>query len=391
LARAHSNYDLWVLSAAFFFIFMGTGALQQLLIPYLQQTTTWGAVRASLVLATVYIGFLFWRLFAGYSIRALGDYWAVFTGAAMYTIFSLVVLLYPHLWALIVAAFAWSWGAALLWITSSAHVLDAAKREHYGRDSGIFYAATHVGFLAGLIMLQALLNRRGGQAMLLGAISATGLGTLVCLFVPRRDFPRELPRLSGVLRLAFGGAGRNIALIQFAAATAYGLLLGVFASSIKADYGIGAVAAITMSFYILRAIVSPFVGALSDRLGRARMLSGAFAISAVALIVPIAYRSAATLAFAAAVLGALTAAVLAGILAFVGDSAKSTERQATIAGMYVWRDLGTGVTILLGQYLSVLFGGFQVAFAIFAVTFAVCAWLSLRLGRFAPSGGTPST
>jgi len=385
LARSGSNRDLLVLSAAFLFIFMGTGTLQQFLIPYLQQTTTWGAMRASLVLATVYLGFLVWRLLAGYSIRALGDYWAIITGATMYTLFAVAVLAYPHLWALLLAAFVWAWGAALLWITSSAHVLDASRREHYGRASGLFYASTHVGFVIGLVLLQWLLREFGGRGMLLGAISATAVGNVICFFVPRRDFPRDLPTLSSVVRLALGPAGRRIALVQFAAATAYGLLLGVFASSIAHDYGIGFVAAITMAFYVMRAVVSPCAGMLSDHFGRARVIAAAFALSGAALLIPVLAPGAATLALAAGVLGALTATVLAGVLAFVGDSAGSASRQATIAGMYVWRDLGTGVTILLGQYLRGVFG-FQAAFLVFAVVFFVCALVSRRLGAASNAG-----
>lgn len=381
------NPDLAVLSAAFLFIFMGTGALQQLLIPYLEQTTAWGAMRASLVLATVYLSFVLWRLFGGYSIRALGDYRAIVVGATMYTLFAAAVLVYPRLWALLLAAFAWAWGAALLWITGSAHVLDASQREHYGRSAGIFYAATHVGFVIGLTVLGLLLREFGGRGMLLGAVAMTAVGNVICLFVPRRDFPRDLPSFPAVLRLALGRAGRIVAVIQFAAATGYGLLLGVFASSIQHDYGIRFVAAITLAFYLVRAAVSPFAGALSDRFGRARVLAGGFALSGAALLIPVAVPSAGSLAFAAAVLGGLTATVLAGVLAFVGDTADSTSRQAMVAGMYVWRDLGVAVTILLGQYLRVLFGGFQAAFLLFALLFFVCAWLASRLAPLAASSG----
>lgn len=297
----------------------------------------------------------------------------------MYTLFAAAVLVCPQLWALLIAAFAWAWGAALLWITSSAHVLDASRREHYGRAAGLFYAATHVGFVLGLIILGLLLRSHGGRGMLIGAITMTAVGNLICLLVPRREFPRELPSFSGVLKLAIGGAGRIVAVIQFAAATGYGLLLGVFASSIEHTYGMRMVAVITMSFYLVRAGISPFAGVLSDRLGRARVIAGGFAISGAALLLPVALPGAVTLALAAAALGGLTAAMLAGVLAFVGDIAEPSNRQATIAGMYVWRDLAVGVTILLGQYLRLLFGGFQAAFLVFALLFFVCAWLSTKL------------
>ncbi|UCH36044.1 MAG: MFS transporter [Armatimonadota bacterium] len=388
--RIKLNRDLAVLSAAFLFIFMGTGALQQFLIPYLEQTTTWGPMWSSLILATVYLGFVVWRLLGGYSIRALGDYWAIVAGATMYTLFAVAVLAYPRLWVLLAAAFAWSWGAALLWITSSAHVLDASRREHYGRSAGIFYSATHVGFVVGLTVLGLLLRQFGGRGMLIGAIGMTALGNIICLFVPRRDFPRELPSFSAVLRFAVSGVGRIVAVIQFAAAIGYGLLLGVFASAIEQDYGIQFVAAITMAFYVLRAVMSPFVGVLSDRLGRGRVMAGIFAVSGAALLIPVVLPGAAALAFAAAILGALTATVLAGVLALVGDSAESTSRQAMIAGLYVWRDLGVGVTILVGQYVRILFHGYQAAFLLFAMTFFLCAWLSTRLegvGAHAGAGG----
>ncbi len=375
-----------MLSGAFLFIFMGTGALQQLLIPHLQRTTTWGAMRASLVLATVYFSFMLWRLLAGYFIRALGDYWAIVIGGVTYTMFAVAVLAYPRLWALLLAAFVWAWGAALLWITASAHVLDASRREHYGRAAGVFYAATHVGFVAGLTVLGLLLRVWGDRAMLMGAIGLTAVGNVVCLFVPRRDFPREAPSLGAVLRVMFGSAGRLLALVQLAAASAYGLLLGVFASYIAQAYGIAAVAPITMAFYVMRAAISPCAGALSDWLGRSAVMAGGFAIGGAALLIPAAAPGRLSLALAAAALGAVTATVLAMVLAFVGDVAASTARQATIAGLYVWRDLGVALTIVLGQYLRVVFGSFRAPFILFAGLFFLCAWMSTRLGRL-PAGG----
>jgi len=374
-----SRCDLWVLSAAFFFIFMGTGALQQFLIPYLEQTTPWGAMRSSLVLATVYLGLIVWRVLGGYAIRAFGDYWAMVVGATTYTLFALVLLVYPRQWALLGAAFAWSWGAALLWITSSAHVLDASRREHYGRAAGMFYAATHFGFVIGVVVLGLLLRGVGGRGMLLGAIGLTGVGNVICLLVPRRRFPRDLPSFTAVLRVAVGRAGRTLSLVQLAAAAGFGLLLGVFASAIKHDFGIAAVAPITMAFYVMRAVISPFAGALSDRLGRARVMAGGFGLGGVALLIAAVAPGAATLTLAAAALGGVTATVLAAVLAFVGDTAQPSSRQAAVAGLSVWRDLGVAITILLGQYLRLVFHGYAAPFLLFAAVFFLCAWLSTRL------------
>jgi len=69
--------DLKVLSVAFFFIFIGS-SFQQFLIPYLQETTSWSAMKCSVILMVVYSTFLLWRLFVNYTIKLLGDYLSIF-------------------------------------------------------------------------------------------------------------------------------------------------------------------------------------------------------------------------------------------------------------------------------------------------------------------------
>ena len=90
--------DLKVLSGAFFFLFMGAGAQQQFLLPYLREATSWGTMRYSSVLAAVYFSFMLWRLGIGYSIRALGEYRSIVLGSLTYTAFvATVPVSYTHL------------------------------------------------------------------------------------------------------------------------------------------------------------------------------------------------------------------------------------------------------------------------------------------------------
>ena len=66
--------DLVVLSGVFFLVFAGAGSLQQYLIPYLEERAGWDPLWAPWSLATLYLSFTIWRLFAVHTIRRIGEH-----------------------------------------------------------------------------------------------------------------------------------------------------------------------------------------------------------------------------------------------------------------------------------------------------------------------------
>jgi MFS family permease len=382
--------DLVVLSAAFFFIFGGTGCLQQYLTPYLEQTRHWDPVRASLVLTVLYGSFLVWRVLAIYTIRALGDYWSIILGTLTYTLFPVAIASSGRIDVALVAAAVWGWGAASLWITSTAQVLDAAQRSHYGRASGAFYGATHVGYALGLLALGALVRAYPeGRVFLYGAAAITGFGNLVCLWVPRRRFERDLPNVLQVLRISVAREGLVVGALQFASSLSYGLLLGLFAAAITARYELKWVGIFTLGFYVVRAVMSPLSGAVCDRVGTRQVLVYSFLASGVGLALPALWARVASLVGSSAVLGVQAAAVPVGVMAYVGEISNSSKRQATIAGMYVWRDAGVAAAVLASAYLREAFGTFRGPFLVFGAVFVLCGILATRLPRAEAKSADP--
>ena len=63
-AAAKAARTIFLLSGTFFFIFMGAGAQQLYIAPYLTECTEWSGLMRALVPATVYISMMIFRIVA---------------------------------------------------------------------------------------------------------------------------------------------------------------------------------------------------------------------------------------------------------------------------------------------------------------------------------------
>lgn len=368
--------DLKVLSIAFFFIFMGA-SFQQFLIPYLQETTSWGTMKCSVILVMVYATFLFWRVFVIWTISLLGDYLSILLGSLTYSGFVTALYLTKQYPLLILASFVWGWGAASLWIVSSAQVLDAARESRYGMASGVFYAATHAGFAIGVIMLGRIGEWYGKDTMILSALAAMILGNFAMLFVPRRGIHRErdIRIIFSMMRTA---KVKIVGFFLFASSLGFGFLLSAFTGMAK-EQNLIYLANAAFFFPLARFALSFLGGAISDKLGRAMTLVLAFVISALGLFLAGMWSNIITAGFSAFSLGLQGGLVPVAAMAITGDSASTERRHLALSALFVWRDLGVVFSVFLGQYLSMLLGGFRSTFLIFAVIFVFCAFLSVIL------------
>ena len=109
--RAH----VLLLSSTNFFIFMGTGAQQAFLVPYLEEFTEWSAFQRALVIATVYASMMVFRLGNVYLLRDWPQWKCSIVGGAVYVFFpmAMLALYFVPSYALALAAAAiWGWGGA---------------------------------------------------------------------------------------------------------------------------------------------------------------------------------------------------------------------------------------------------------------------------------------
>lgn len=371
--------SLWLLCGSFFLVFLGAGAFQQFIGPYLLKAHHLGADASSAVLATVYLAAFVCLTFATFSMAWLGEYAALVLGALAYAFFGVVALVTGNLVLLLLAAAVWGWGSSVLWTAGAAFVLDLAEVGTYGRYTGMLYTGVFIGQALGVLLLGALVDLLGPRGMVGGVVLITLLGTALALFLPRRRQHRAPPKLLNPFGVLASPATRTAALILLLSSSGYGLLLGVFSQVVSSLYGLAAVGWITAGFYVARIPSGSGGGWLIDRWAYRPVLGVLFLSSAAALGLAAWLHHAVVLAICACVLGVQAAIVPVGLTAWVGNRAGVADRPSTFAAIQLWFNIGTGLAILGGQRLLAVLGGWQGSFTFFAAVFLVCALLASRM------------
>jgi MFS family permease len=400
--KKHSalSRDLVILSGCFLFAFMGPGAMQQFLVTNIAEKTGKSDAQCSWILAMVYFAGVFWRIYSAHTIRFLGMYKTIVLGLCTYTFFIVCVTLFGNYWLLLLAAAVWGWGAAAVWITSPTQLLQTTDKKRYGLASGIFYSSVFIGQGAGVMILGSLLSNQRFQQVSMVAIAIGILGNFISLLLPKRQIscasplPRSLatsatevrglsspPKIADVFGVLRTIKSWEFVFIELAPSFGFGLLLGSFGTFAKDLGRPDMVHWITISFYIARLLASWSVGGLSDLVGRDKVMRYMFLGAAIGLGVAVFSKSLAALSLAAAMLGLQSGTVPTVITAMVGDSTDERRRHLVFAALSLLPNFGVGFTIVGGQYLRLLLGGFSRTFIIYALIFFLCALLTIDIGR----------
>jgi len=289
---------------------------------------------------------------------------------------------------LILIAVLWGWGAASLWVTSGAQILDASDKSRYGAASGLFYMMTHIGFALGVFVYGRILGHYGPTQLehahnvrLFVTAGAMIVGTLIIFGLPKSQIDRKanLRKFFAFMKLPKFVIAE---FLQFSSAIGFGILLGLFSDYIKDEYG-SAYLSITAIFYPLaRAFLSFGGGALSDRLGRGKTLFISFIIGSIGLFVAGVSQSLFTAGLAAFSLGFQGGLIPPISMAIIGDDIKPQSRHLALGAIFVWRDLGVVLALLLGPSLTLVLKSFQFTFIIFSAIFLICAFISIILIKY---------
>lgn len=382
---------LHLLAGALFFIFAGAGAQQAYLVPYLQRITAWPRLHCSLVIATVYLTMMLFRVANLHLFRRWSDWRFTFAGSLTYTLFTLAMFGTAYVRSLplaIGAAFVWGLGAALMWTGTAMQAMamaDAAGGRH-GTGMGIVHAASHAGWLAGVLVLGLLyksLSPARLPCLYLAAAGITLLGNVLLALLPAvPEVPRMLPTAAEIMAL-MGRARIMIASgLQFASALAFGLLLGVLGSYIEARYGAQWIW-IAVAFYPATLMVMSLVsGHLTDRFGYAHVLAGGFLVGGAGLWFGTAWNHPLSMVLTILMLGLLASTVPVAAAAMVGDGADRSRRPFVYGLVFSWRDAGVASAAIGANVLGIRLD-LNAVFLVFVAIFAVCALFSFRLGRLA--------
>ena len=384
---------LYLLAATFLFIFMGAGAQQAYLVPYLGRVTRWSPVLCSSVIATVYASMLVFRvanvyLFAGWSDRR---FTIVGSLAYLYFMAAMAATTYFESYAFAIAsAVLWGMGGAMMWTGTTMQTLAVADEAggRHGTGIGVLYSATHAGWVTGVVLLGLVYRALPTERLpLLYALAAalTLIGNALATRLPATSHPRRAtlpPR--ALLALATQGPMVVSGVLQLMSALAFGLILGVFSRYVESAYGAQWIW-VSMAFYPLTRMVASFVvGRLADRVGHVPVLCGGFLAGAAGLLISRVWNSPAAAVLTSLALGLLSSAVPVVATAIIGSSADRAHRPLAHGIVFSWRDLGVAAAAVGASILGLQFD-LHTAFVVFAGVFTACAALSLLLTRYRPA------
>lgn len=382
---------LYLLAAASCFIFMGAGAQQAYLVPYLRRVTDWSQVACGAVIATVYFSMLVFRLVNIYLFPRWSDRRFTIVGALTYVFFTVAMFAVPYVesWSFaMVSAVLWGMGGAMMWTGTSMQTLDITDKAggRHGTGMGILYSSTHLGWLIGAIGLGLIydaLSVETSQLLYAAAAGVTLVGNVLTCFIPATGPAlRETPALSGLLEMMARPRALISGLLQFTSALGYGLVLGVFSKYIEDAYGSAWIGRAIWLYPAVRMVLSFFGGYFADRIGYTPVLVAGFLTSAVGLAVTIAWASPFAVLITVGTLALLSSTVPVVAAAIVGDAAGTSRRPLAYGIVFAWRDLGVGVAAI-GANLLGLRLDFDAVFTVFICIFGGCSLLSVYLGKFA--------
>jgi MFS family permease len=164
---------------------------------------------------------------------------------------------------------------------------------------------------------------------------------------------------------------------------AWGLLPIYFAASGLSVGRIGVLAALYPAVWGLGQLVT---GALSDRIGRKRLIAGGMFTQAAAILLIAATSGFWPWALGAVVLGAGTAMVYPTLLAAIGDVAHPAWRARSVGVYRLWRDGGFAVGALLAGVVADLFGLSAAIVTVAVVTAASGLVVAVRMYETHPRG-----
>ena len=373
--------DIVILSASFGFIFMGTGASQQFLAPLFAETTSWSPIGRGLIPASVYLSMMLWRVPSVWIVARIGERAAMLVGGATYVAFPTVVYYASSFWVLVASAALWGVGATLMWVTSSARVLDAVSERSYGKASGVFIGSVFSGILIGVLLLSRIADVWSLRTVFLVASALSAVGWLIMLTLPAKLTKRTPPNLGTLKSITRMTNWRIVGILLGLAAMGYGLMLVPLGECIVQGLGISSLA-LAAIHPAARLALSFSSGWLSDVAGRRRVIVAGFFIAGAGL----AWAALAIDSPYALGAGILAIGLLGGIaptmgLAFVGDIAQTETRLMVHSSLFVHNDMGVAAAILVGQFLQTSAGGFGPTFGIFSILLLACGLWAFRSFR----------
>ena len=358
------------LALTFFLLFLGAGAFQQFLAQALPGSAERARLLRTIVLAVLYGSFLLWRVGVAWTARWLGEWGSILVGALCYGLVPALIVVGASRWWLVMAAAAWGFGAASLWVAAGTRVLRLSGRSRFGQGAATIYVGTLTGLALGLVVQSLLAGRWGPGASARWAAVLSLAAAAVAVTLRREAPPQEQPTWAVYRSLLLD---RHILLagtMLFASGLTYPVLLSTFGDEVVRRGSVAALGLVVVWFHVAKAVLGYLGGWASDRWGRGRALSAGFLGGAAGLVLAGVVSGTGGLAVAAFGLGIPSGVVPVVATAMVGDRVKGPQRMMALGSLFVWRDGAVVLGLVAGEVLRQLLSIAGSFFALAAVLVA---------------------
>lgn len=374
--------DLYTISAAFFFAFVGAGACQPFVVDFLVEVKQTPPARAAFVLALVYITFAVFRFFIGRLLDLTGIHAAKILGIATYALFPLLIFRFDAYPAFLLVSTMWGLGAPLLWNSSLVQIIDTSPPTRYGTAVGILRGSVMLATFVGSWLLAALYGWRGYGALFTasGALGLLGVGLMA--LSPNRGARRERPAAGGFLRLIRSHEAKLVCAMQLFSGVGYGVVLNGFKSHVEHLCGAGWLQVILPLHAVAGIAASLLGGRLCDLFGRWPAFTAGFALGTVGLLMGAWAAGPVALMAAMLLIGVQFAVIPLAGMAWIGDVTTPADRPAVSGYVLCFRDIGVAGAILAGG----LFARTESVFLLFGAASGLCAAVSFVWSRTRDEG-----
>ena len=377
----------WRLAATFFFVFMGAGAQQAFLVPYLERVNGWSALQGSYLIGAIYLAMMLGRVLHIYVLVGWSDRRLTIVGSFSYLVFTLTMFAVgcvPSYSLALLGALVWGMGGAMMWAGTAMQTLAVADEAggQYGTSMGILYASTNGGWLAGVIVLGNIYERLPVSALPQLYLVAAGLaliGNLQALRLPATAVA-SAPPAGGLLVTALQRRSLMPGLLLLTASLSFGLILGAFGTYVQEVHGARWIWVSVGLYPAMRTVFSFVSGYVMDRAGQIPVLVGSFLGAAAGLLVTAVWAHPLGVVCGALMLGLVSSTVPVAAAAMVGNVTDIRQRPLAYGIVFTWRDLGV-IIAAVGANVIGLKLDLETAFLSFAGVFLLCGLLSLSLRR----------
>lgn len=351
-----------ILSTAFLLIFFGFGGVERYVTPFFSDRGLEGVGFNSLIL--LYAFFTLAEPAAAALVSRHGAKRCMVSGSLTYTIYILSLMAGSPA-AIYLASVLLGFGGALLWTGQSTYLVQASKRESYGKNSGLFSTLQSLGLGAGILALGIVTAKISFEKSFLVFSVFPLMGFFALSLLREMPGGKAKERFTLMKKSLSSKTALKLSSLWLAVYFGNGLTIGALPIQIKEILGMPYVGLLSSSFFIAPVLFSYLFGNLSDRFGRRITVISSLSMLLASFVLFL-FQTKAALIGGVALYALGLAAIRPSIPALTGDVSTKKNLPFLAALFWIAQGIGTVAALALSRVLLPGFAKIYLASALVA-------------------------